>query len=79
MRILITGGTGFVGTNLTRAFTQQGHHVSVLTRGGTWHNRPLPEGASYLQGDPIEEGKWQDAVPGHEVVVKLAGSSIFRR
>jgi uncharacterized protein (TIGR01777 family) len=79
MRIFITGGTGFVGMRLTQAFTQQGHQVTVLTRGGTQHNRPLPEGASYLEGDPKEEGKWQEAVPGHEMVINLAGSSIFRR
>ncbi len=78
MRILITGGTGFVGANLTRAFTRQGHHVTILTRGGIRDNSPLPEGVSYLQGDPQEEGKWQDAVAGHEAVVNLAGSSIFR-
>ncbi|MEJ2723555.1 MAG: TIGR01777 family oxidoreductase [Deltaproteobacteria bacterium] len=79
MRILITGGTGFVGSGLTQAFTREGHHVTVLTRGGTGEKRSLPMGASYLQGDPKQEGKWQDAVPGHEVVVNLAGSSIFRR
>ena len=78
MRILITGGTGFVGSSLTRAFARQGHRVTVLTRGGIRENRVLPEGASYLQGDSREEGKWQEAVPGHEVVVNLAGSSIFR-
>ena len=79
MRIFITGGTGFVGMSLTRAFTQQGHHVSLLSRGGLRGNQVLPEGASYVQGDPKEEGKWQDEVPGHEVVVNLAGSSIFKR
>ena len=79
MRILITGGTGFVGRNLTQAFTQQGHHVTVLTRGETSRNRVLPKGASSLQGDPGREGKWQDAVPDHEVIINLAGSSIFRR
>jgi uncharacterized protein len=77
MRILITGGTGFVGRNLTRAFTQQGHRVTVLTR-SVKENPPLPEGASYLEGDPKENGKWQDAVPDHEAVINLAGSSIFR-
>jgi uncharacterized protein (TIGR01777 family) len=79
MRILITGGTGFVGSGLTQALTREGHHVTVLTRGGTGGKRSLPMGASYLQGDPKQEGKWQDAVPGHEVVINLAGSSIFRR
>lgn len=79
MRIFVTGGTGFVGTNLTRAFAQQGHHVTVLTRGEASENRVLPEGASSLQGDPSREGEWQDAVPDHEVIINLAGSSIFRR
>jgi uncharacterized protein (TIGR01777 family) len=79
MRIFITGGTGFVGMSLTRTFTGKGHHVTVLTRGGLKGSVVLPEGASYLQGDPKEEGQWQDALPDHEVVVNLAGSSIFRR
>jgi uncharacterized protein (TIGR01777 family) len=77
MRILITGGTGFVGRNVTRAFAQQGHQVTVLTR-SIKENPPLPEGSSYLEGDPREKGKWQDAVPDHEAIINLAGSSIFR-
>jgi uncharacterized protein (TIGR01777 family) len=77
MRILITGGTGFVGKTLTRALTQQGHQVTVLTRSIN-QNPPLPEGSSYLEGDPIEKGKWQDSVPDHEAIINLAGSSIFR-
>jgi uncharacterized protein (TIGR01777 family) len=78
MRIFITGGTGFTGRNLTRTFTQQGHRVTVLTR-KIRETPPPPEGASYLEGNPNEEGKWQDTVPDHEVVINLAGSSIFRR
>jgi uncharacterized protein (TIGR01777 family) len=77
MRILITGGTGFVGKTLTRALTQQGHQVTVLTRSIN-QNPPLPEGSSYVEGDPIEKGKWQDSVPDHEAIINLAGSSIFR-
>lgn len=30
--ILITGGTGFIGTRLVEALVQAGHHVTVLTR-----------------------------------------------
>lgn len=78
MRILMTGGTGFVGTILTGAFCREGHRVTVLTR-RIPSDRALPAGASYMEADPVRPGKWQEAVPEHDVIVNLAGSSIFRR
>ena len=32
MKILITGGTGFIGSALTRSLTEQGYDVTVLSR-----------------------------------------------
>jgi short-subunit dehydrogenase involved in D-alanine esterification of teichoic acids len=32
MKILITGGTGFVGTQLTSRLLTEGHEITVLTR-----------------------------------------------
>jgi uncharacterized protein (TIGR01777 family) len=78
MKIFMTGGTGFVGTNLTKQLTQKGHEVTVLTRAIT-EGRILPQGASYLEGNPTEEGTWQERVGEHEVIINLAGASIFRR
>ena len=78
MKIFMTGGTGFVGTTLTQRLTQKGHQVSVLTR-SIRTNRQLPQGASYVEGDPTEQGPWQKEVGRHEVIINLAGASIFRR
>lgn len=78
MKIFMTGGTGFVGTTLTQRLTQKGHHVSVLTR-SIPEQRPLPQGASYVEGDPTKQGAWQKSVSAHEVIINLAGASIFRR
>ena len=78
MKILITGGTGFVGKQLTSRFIQEGNEVTILTR-SLKESGQLPKGISYLQGDPTQKGPWQEAVPGHDVIINLAGASIFSK
>ena len=78
MKVFMTGGTGFVGTTLAHKLLEQGHQVTILTR-KMGADRTLPRGASFLEGDPTKRGEWQKAVPQHEVIVNLAGASIFRR
>jgi CDP-paratose 2-epimerase len=57
MKILITGGAGFIGTNAARAFSEDGHYVVVfdnLSRRGTEANQEwLRENTStaFSQGD----------------------------
>jgi len=78
MKILITGETGFVGKQLTSRFIQEGNEVTILTR-SLKESGQLPKGISYLQGDPTQKGSWQEAIPGHDVIVNLAGASIFSK
>ena len=48
MRILIMGGTRFIGVYLTKILVQQGHEVVLFNRG----NKPAPiEGVQQIQGD----------------------------
>jgi uncharacterized protein (TIGR01777 family) len=78
MKVFMTGRTGVVGTNLTNALVEKGHHLTLLTR-RIREDRPLPPGAAYLEGDPTLQGPWQDKVAIHEVIINLAGASLFRR
>jgi uncharacterized protein (TIGR01777 family) len=78
MKVFMTGGTGFVGTTLTRNLVEQGHQVTVLTR-KIPVNDTLPHGVSLLEGDPTRRGEWQRRVPQHDIIVNLAGASIFMR
>jgi uncharacterized protein len=78
MNIFMTGGTGFLGTALAAAFDKQGHEVTVLSRSARKSDR-LPSRVSFIQGNPVEKGPWQDRVAAHDVVVNLAGASIFGR
>ncbi len=78
MKILMTGGTGFVGTTLVRELTAKGHSVTVLMR-KVEAGVSLPPGAISLEGDPTIRGAWQERVPEHEAFINLAGASIFTR
>ncbi|KPK87479.1 MAG: epimerase [Deltaproteobacteria bacterium SM23_61] len=75
MKIFITGGTGFVGRTLAPALIRSGHGVCILTRSG----KGDASGVSWVEGDPAQKGKWQEAVREHEVIINLAGASIFTR
>jgi len=54
MKVFITGGTGFVGTTLSRKLAQEGHKVTVLTRSLKGHSAALEE-FPLLKGIPLRK------------------------
>ena len=78
MKVFITGGTGFVGTYLTKRLIAEGHLVTILTSDIQAPAMKM-DGLSYLEGNPTVEGSWQKSVPEHDVIINLAGASIFSR
>lgn len=76
MKIFMTGGTGFVGSYLTRRFTDLGHSVTVITRSGRSDDE-LPRGAVFCKGEPGKAGAWQERLVEHDVIINLAGRTIF--
>jgi uncharacterized protein len=74
MKAFITGGHGFVGTNLSRALIRKGHEVTVLSRS----DKSGSPGTALAVGDPTRPGKWQESVPGHDLLINLAGASMFK-
>ena len=78
MKILITGGTGFVGKQLTSRLIEDGHFMTILTRSMKGVKGTSP-GMSYLEGDPTKRGPWQEAIKNHDAIINLAGASIFSK
>jgi len=78
MKILITGGTGFVGRQISSRLIRDRHECTILTRRPKKSNE-TPAGISFLQADPTEKGPWQEDIQKHDAVINLAGASIFKR
>ena len=54
MRILVTGGAGFVGTNLIKNLIQKGHEVISVDDYSTGKKENHIEGATYIQRDILD-------------------------
>ncbi len=74
MRIVIAGGSGFLGRALQEHLRQEKHQVAVLSR------RPQPGRADQLPWTPDgTAGAWAESLAGADAVVNLAGAGIADR
>ena len=85
MRIVIAGGTGFLGSSLAETYGEEGHDVRVLTRSlkaGESRHDPgtgVPGVTQVGWAPDGQSGPWASAIDGSDVVVNLAGESLDAR
>lgn len=68
MKIIITAGTGFLGKNLEKYFTEKGHQVYILTRN--------PKRKNEIFWDAKTLGEWKGVLENADVIINLAGKSV---
>ena len=78
MKLLITGGLGFVGTQLSIRLLGRGHQVTIVDRSPEPHAH-TPAEVHYLPADTTVPGPWQEQVAAQDGIINLAGASIFNR
>ncbi len=71
-KVLVLGGTGFVGRHVCEQLTRQGIRVTVPTRRAinAQHVQMLPQ-VDVLEADINREGVLEQLLPGHDAVVNL--------
>lgn len=86
MNILITGGAGFIGSNLALHLIDLGHQVTILDTLSPQIHGEDPVNASplflsikdkvrFVQGTVCDEADWQQVLPGQDAIVHLAAET----
>jgi UDP-glucose 4-epimerase len=74
MNILITGGAGSVGSDLTASLLRKGHRVKVFDRKAELEGSIHNDGLEWIQGQLEDARLVQEAIRGVDVVIHLAWS-----
>ncbi|MCS6827480.1 MAG: NAD-dependent epimerase/dehydratase family protein [Caldilinea sp.] len=72
MRILITGGAGFIGSHTVDAALAAGHSVRILDDLSSGDIANLPQDAEFILGDVADERSVEHAMAGCDAVIHLA-------
>ncbi len=67
MRILITGGAGFIGNNLGTYLSGKGHDITLYDK-----EQASLASCAAVQGDILDQAALEQALQGHDAVVHLA-------
>ena len=73
-RIVLAGGSGFIGRMLGRELLRQNYEVIVLTR--SLRERDEDDGTKEVEWDGEHVGEWIQFMDGAEAVINLAGRNI---
>lgn len=72
MRVLVTGGAGFMGSHLVPSLLKQGHDVSVLDNLSAGKKGRIPKGIRFIKGDVTKAEDVRKASKDAEVIFHLA-------
>ena len=71
MRVLVTGGAGFIGSWVTRALLAEGHDVTVFDNLSKGFRELVPEGVRFIEGD-LRDERLPEWLRGHDAVIHMA-------
>lgn len=82
MRLLVTGGAGYIGSVVAAMLLEEGHDVTVLDDLSKGHEAQIPDGAAFVHVDLLDAGGLTQALSGafdgvlHFAARSLVGESV---
>jgi len=67
-KVIIAGGTGFLGKELENHLKKEGHQIFILTRS--------PKADNHIYWDATTAGSWAEVLDGADVLINLTGKCV---
>ncbi|MBI3103947.1 NAD-dependent epimerase/dehydratase family protein [Candidatus Daviesbacteria bacterium] len=72
MKILLTGGAGFIGSHVAKMLLEQGHIVSIVDNLSHSNKDSVDPRATFHQVDLSAQAKLEEILTGHDAVIHMA-------
>ena len=76
MRILVTGGAGYIGSTAVALLTKAGYEVTVLDDLSTGHADSLPSNVKFVNGSLLSDSDLDEALKDCDAVMHFAAKSL---
>lgn len=78
MRVMVTGGAGYIGSVVVEELLRDGHDVTVYDNLSKGHLESVPDGIDFYQGDLLETERLRDSLVEEQVeaVIHMAAYSL---
>ena len=76
MRVLVLGGTGFIGSHIVDALVDSDHHVKVVDRTLKYIQTKNPQSVQYTQADYSDSFILSEALLGIDIVIHLVSTTV---
>lgn len=72
MKILVTGGTGFIGSHVSKLLLDQRHEITIIDNLSHGNQASIDKRAVFVNSDMLNQEKLEEVLPGHEAVIHMA-------
>lgn len=76
MHVLVTGGTGYIGSTAVEILRSQGYEISIFDDCSTGHSDSVPAGVRFIQGSLLNSSEIAAALKDVDAVMHFAGKSL---
>ncbi len=76
MRVLVTGGAGYIGSVVSEQLVSDGHEVVVYDNLSKGHREAVVAGARFVEGDLHDAEKLRETLDGIDAVIHMAAFSL---
>ena len=76
MRVLVTGGAGYIGATAVALLIEAGYQVTVLDDLSTGHADSIPSGVKFVNGTLLSDSDLDSALEGCDAVMHFAAKSL---